>query len=428
MTVALHRTRNGPTEQFYAPAAAVLVGPSLGSLKPIWDVSRVSYKDSINQIDSFEITVGNMGWAPGETVHTSRIPGGAAGAGNGGGTDARDFTPEAQAGEDILPGHYARLWMGYEGATGLRPMLTGRITSVTPGFTEGGVTLSVRALSTLEAFRGQRRNQQWRLPGGRTITDTEVAQLIVRDYDVTLLVASGRREVPETSITQNNESDIGFLMRRGKRLGYVLLYREVTDASPVTRRDVQGVATRKVLYFGPSPILTASQIAALGMSEDELDLRWGASLIELRPSLNLSSTIWKKVRVGVWDRRDRSRPSTEYSVDELISAESDLNGDLRPLLRDDLLGEHELSGEPVRNRDDGMVLLRAAMRENFLTAVTADGSTVGHPDLRSGAKVRIGGVGPIFNGTWFVTSTTHTLDDSGYLTQFSARRENTRAA
>jgi phage protein D len=98
------------------------------------------------------------------------------------------------------------------------------------------------------------------------------------------------------------------------------------------------------------------------------------------------------------------------------------------LLRDDLLGEHELSGEPVRNRDDGMVLLRAAMRENFLTTVTADGSTVGHPDLRSGAKVRIGGVGPIFNGTWFVTSTTHTLDDSGYLTQFSARRENTRAA
>jgi hypothetical protein len=39
--------------------------------------------------------------------------------------------------------------------------------------------------------------------------------------------------------------------------------------------------------------------------------------------------------------------------------------------------------------------------------------------------VAITGIGARFSGLYFVTATTHTIDDSGYVTEFNARREDT---
>ena len=56
--------------------------------------------------------------------------------------------------------------------------------------------------------------------------------------------------------------------------------------------------------------------------------------------------------------------------------------------------------------------------------VKARGTTVGLPDLVAGRRIQIGGVGARMSGTYFVTSTTHTINDSGYFTTFNARRED----
>ena len=55
--------------------------------------------------------------------------------------------------------------------------------------------------------------------------------------------------------------------------------------------------------------------------------------------------------------------------------------------------------------------------------ITGRGSTVGVPDLRAGSVIVIEGVGKRFSGKYFVTSTTHKIDDSGYTTGFTGRRE-----
>jgi hypothetical protein len=47
---------------------------------------------------------------------------------------------------------------------------------------------------------------------------------------------------------------------------------------------------------------------------------------------------------------------------------------------------------------------------------------VGLPDLRAGRKVRIRGLGR-YSGLYAVTTTTHTLGQGGYSTDFSARME-----
>jgi phage protein D len=56
--------------------------------------------------------------------------------------------------------------------------------------------------------------------------------------------------------------------------------------------------------------------------------------------------------------------------------------------------------------------------------VKASCTTVGLPDLRAGRKVMIKGLGSRFSGIYFVTDTTHTIGNNGYLTKFNARRED----
>ena len=55
--------------------------------------------------------------------------------------------------------------------------------------------------------------------------------------------------------------------------------------------------------------------------------------------------------------------------------------------------------------------------------VTADVKVVGLPDLRAGQIVVITKLGARLSGKYFVTRTSHTIDDSGYITTFSCRRE-----
>ncbi len=55
--------------------------------------------------------------------------------------------------------------------------------------------------------------------------------------------------------------------------------------------------------------------------------------------------------------------------------------------------------------------------------VKGSGSTVGLPDLRAGTVVHVDGLGERFSGRYFITSTTHTIGDGGYATQFECRRE-----
>lgn len=55
--------------------------------------------------------------------------------------------------------------------------------------------------------------------------------------------------------------------------------------------------------------------------------------------------------------------------------------------------------------------------------VTGTALVVGLPDLRTGNVVMISGIGTRFDGRYFVTDSTHTISDAGYLTQFGFRRE-----
>jgi phage protein D len=103
-------------------------------------------------------------------------------------------------------------------------------------------------------------------------------------------------------------------------------------------------------------------------------------------------------------------------------SEFKLNSDLHPYL--EALGEDkEISDRVMRTNDEAKELARSTMRAALKGLLEATGSTIGLPDLRAGQVIKITGVDYRFDGRYFVTQTTHTVDSGGYKTTFKARRE-----
>ncbi len=121
-------------QDFYVPAFEVRLAGRPAGQDVVRDILSVTYKDSVQDIDSFEIAINN--WD----------------------AETRAFKYSDQRLFD--PGERVELHMGYQGA--LRPMLTGEITSLRPSFPSGGgSTLAVSGLNILHRFRTQQESRTY---------------------------------------------------------------------------------------------------------------------------------------------------------------------------------------------------------------------------------------------------------------------------
>jgi phage protein D len=77
---------------------------------------------------------------------------------------------------------------------------------------------------------------------------------------------------------------------------------------------------------------------------------------------------------------------------------------------------------PADIATSALVILRT-LREKLNKRMTGRGSAVGNPQIRAGAMIRLEGLGPDFSGHYRVSSATHSIDTSGYRTNFEAHRE-----
>jgi phage protein D len=78
---------------------------------------------------------------------------------------------------------------------------------------------------------------------------------------------------------------------------------------------------------------------------------------------------------------------------------------------------------PVFTRDEARNAARDILKGNAHDLVKVQGTTVGLPLLRAGSRVKLSNIGRV-SGEYYVTETTHTFNQSGYMTKFAARRED----
>jgi phage protein D len=300
----------------------------------------------------------------------------------------------------------------------LRTLLRGTFTTLEPNFPAGGApTLAVRGLNSLHKLRRKQYSTTW---GDKR--DSDIAKDIGERTDPQLgknqkrfpmpIVISDEALSQERAmpyVTQSNQYDIDFLFARAKRLGYVVCIREGDPKAKDSRR-------RKThLYFGPSEGRTP------GAREPIYRLRWGASLIDFKPTLTTANQV-KSVTVKGWDRAKKKEISVKVSLDDKDLA---VNRDLHELLSKCDPREELVVEKPVHTQEEAKKVAIGILKDRQKEMVKATATCVGLPSLVAGTQVAIEGLGARFSGTYYVTSTTHTIGDSGYTTRFEARRELT---
>ncbi|HET6229345.1 MAG TPA: hypothetical protein VFE05_04645 [Longimicrobiaceae bacterium] len=347
---------------FYVPWWRVSVGGRAIDQKAVHDVLSVSYADSLEEVDSFSLEINN--W------------------------DEERRTTKYSEGELFEPGQPVKLELGYRDA-GLVTMLTGEITSLQPKFpAEGPPTLSVSGLSILHRLRGEAHSVVY-----ENKTDSEIACAIAKLLGVRVETPAAESEAVYPYVVQNNQHDIVFLLQRARKIGYELTVQEGKGREP------------PYLKFAPQE----------KAKEAPYRLQWGSSLLSFDPRLTTANQVGS-VTVRSWH-------PTSKKVIEATVKRSEL-GKKEPFASAFEERKEVLADRPVSSEAEARQLALETLRHISQNYVTASATTVGLPRLRTGSLVELGGLGARYlDGTYFITGTTHAIGDSGYTTQFQARKE-----
>jgi phage protein D len=405
MPVVTLRQESLDQGSFYVPQFEVRIEGAGLPRDVLRDVTEVTYKDGIKEIDSFEFTVNN--WDP--TTRNFKYSGAESAE------TMQGNTPESQRFRLFEPcNKEVEVRMGYRGD--LRVMLKGTFTTMEPNFPASGPpTLAVRGLNVLHQLRRKQYSTSW---GDKK--DSEIAENIATLIDkelgnkakrfplpiVTDKAAKGL-EKPIPYVAQKSQYDIDFLFSRARQRGYVVF---VLEADPNGR----GLERQRRLYFGPS------QGDMPGLRDVTFELKWGASLIDFKPTLTTANQV-RSVTVNGWNRATKKSISEKVTLDD---KRLNINRDLHEVLKSCDPREEMVVDEPVFTVAQAKERAIAILMDRHKEMVKASATCVGLPDLRAGQRVQIEGLGSRFSGTYFITETTHTIGDSGYTTKFNARRED----
>jgi uncharacterized protein len=389
---------NPANRDFYAPGFELRidgVGLPQGVLR---DVMEVTYHDDINEIDGFELTVNN--WDA--TALCCKYIGSETAAQLAGTSTAAALYTLFDPG-----GKSCELALGYIGS--LQSMVRATFQSIDPNFPESGPpVLTVRGSNILQQLRTKKYTYAWSTQTTPNNTPSNIALSFNNFKDggkprlrstVTqqtwALITNSQAASNETVIdyiAQTDQYDVAFLLQLAHSQGYVLEAYEDTQ----------------LLYFGPSQLANATNY----------QLEWGKGLVSFKPSLSTSNQ-WQSVTVRGWDRQ--AQKPISVTVDLTDPQISKLNNNLHGLIQD---RQQQTVDLPVFTVAEAKQKARALLLDRSKEIVTAHGKTVGLPALRAGTLVNIQGIGARLSGTYFVTKTTHTLGESGYVTEFDCRRED----
>jgi phage protein D len=402
MPVVTLRQESKAQNAFYVPRFEIKIAGVGLPMNVLRDVLQVTYKDNIKELDSFEMTVNNWDSVARKFKYVGSET-----------KQSLDSNPLHRLFDPCK--HPVEVMMGYGGD--LKLMVEGNFTTMEPNFPSSAApTLTVRGLNILHKLRSKQYTWAWTKQTESAIADSfnslpdpdnKGQKRFPLPVEIDPNAKANEKEIEY--VAQNNQYDIEFLLARARRIGYVIFVKE-------EEREKGKVVKPRRLYFGPSDTKQP------GLRLVTFELEWGISLIDFKPTLTTANQV-KNVTVNGWDRKARKPISGKASLDD-PKLKKKLNPDLLELLQKCDAREERVVDEPVFTQDQANERAKAILLDRSKEMVKASGTCVGLADLRAGQRVRIAGLGVRFSGEYFVTDTTHTISDSGYITKFNARRED----
>ncbi len=277
----------------------------------------------------------------------------------------------------------------FGGERGTAELFEGRITALEGVYPRNSPPeIQVYAEDSLEALRHIRRSRTF-----SHVSDVEVIETIASEYglqtEFNLLTTIPIQDV----ISQLDQTDLAFLLGRARRLGLALW--------------IEG---------------NTLHVQERSQAESSPDLTLGDKLLSFRVRADLSEQV---TELGV----------TGWSVEEkealdAIADDSQLPFDVfgsasGSALIDLAYGDRveRLVRQVPLDIDEARALAEAQFLARAYRFVLGEGEAVGMPELRAGKTVSLGGLGPWYEGTYYVTEVRHSFDgDIGYRTTFKLER------
>ena len=398
MPVVTLRQESLEQGHFYVPQFEIKIAGASLPRNVLRDVTQVTYKDGIREIDSFELTVNNWDSVTRDFKYVGAET-----------TDSLKSNPLHRLFDPC--NQEVEVWLGYAGH--LRLMMTGAFTTAEPTFPSSGApTLTIRGLNVLHQLRRKQYTSTW---SQKRIS--EIAKNIEtlmdpgpppkKRFPLPIVTDGNAKEDAIPYVAQMNQFDIDFLLSQARQHGYVVF---VLEGNP----HGTGVERERRLYFGPS------QTDMPGLRDVTFALKWGISLVDFKPTLTTANQI-KSVTVNGWNRATKQPINATVTLDD---PKLNINRDLHEMIQTCDPREELVVNEPVYTPAQARERAVAILLDRHKEMVKASATCIGLPDLRAGQRVNIEGLGARFSGTYFVTETTHTIGDGGYTTKFNARRED----
>ncbi|MCI0489631.1 MAG: hypothetical protein L0229_23835 [Blastocatellia bacterium] len=272
----------------------------------------------------------------------------------------------------------------------LKTMIQGEVTALEPEFHEDEVpTLKVTGYDLLHHFRRGRKTRSF-----INMKDSQIAQQIASELQLAAEVEDS--QVVHEYVLQDNMTDIDFLLKRASFIRY-----EVTF-------DGKTLKFRK----------------AANDKAQVVSLEYGFTLKSFYPRLSTMRQV-SEVIVQGWD------PKTKRPIKGRAR-----QGDETTRMGGTSLGV-EISEKaffkssafivdrPVFSDGEATQIAKGKFNDMAVEFISGEGMAIGNTDIRAGRVIELKKLGKRFSGLYYVTSSTHMVDQKGYATKFTGIRSAT---
>lgn len=270
------------------------------------------------------------------------------------------------------------------GENPLKKLLLGKIAALEPDLNQESPALVVRGYDLSHAlYRGRKRR------AFNNVKDSDLAKQLAREAS---LNPSDVDETPDVHeyVYQNNQSNADFLLERARRVGYEMW-----------------VEDDKLHFHAPRVAGSPVQVA------------WGSTLRSFRPRLSTSEQV-NEVEVRGWNPKTKEqvvgRATRGQGAPQI--GESQPGAEVAQQAWGE--AKYAVVNQFVRSASEAEKIAQSLLDKIAASFVEADGACDGNADILAGKQVEVAGVGPRFNGKYYVTQATHQwTKDQGLKTHFN---------
>jgi len=300
----------------------------------------------------------------------------------------------------FVPGTSVSISMGY--VDDMHDMMEGEITQVSPSFPETGMpTVAIEGHSRMHRLRGENKTRTF-----QKTTPKQIAEQIGQDAG--LEVQADDVNLQQDYVIQPNQSDLEFLKTLAKSVHCEVLVQKKT----LIFRKSKEADTKSftLIWYGPQE--------SFAPAPDTMPLKsFAPQMNALAPATNVQYRGYDMKSKKAFVSNANSANQSSLMGGNQTAAQASQSAFNRPRAVVNVT-------TPFSSQDEGDRHAKSAFNAKAMGFVSGTAGTIGIPELWSGQVVELQGLGPLFNGCYYVQQATHTIDETGYNTSITVKRNS----